>query len=792
MTAGTGPLRALLAAALVLLLLALPALWLRPVSGLEPLLPAGDAVLDRQMAFFTGRSLGRRLLLEAIGGDELARARVLEAAAQVALSHGALAPPVEDAAGLLRLTQRLATQAALLLDADDLRDLETLDVQRLSERLQALRELLLSPGGQELAAIAYRDPLGLVAGRLQALQRALGPQAGGPGALGGQGVVVHGEQPRSLLVFELDFEPADSARTAALLEALAAISVPADLRLEALGPHRSFRDNELQVRRDLIATLPLSLLLVLLVLVPLLRSPVVLAALHLPLVAAAAGAACALALAGPAVPAAVLGFAAGVLGIAVDYAIHGVHALRRGHHGQLARPLVLGYLSTAAAFAVLWTSQVPALRSLATAVIGGLGAALLCSLWLLPRLLSPAPVAQTGSWDAAAMRLLNLAESRPRYGAALALFVSVAALIGLVGLQVEDEPRRLDGSRPETITALAELERYWGGGGGHFLVGEGEDADRAVLALARARRACGLPPDPLGLLLPPAAVQEERRQAWRTWWPAQRPHFEALLAEAAAAAGVRAQAFAPGFEAYDRLAEAAPLAVATWDKTPAATLIGQLLQPAGSGFQALAPLRGEDAATLDAIAQRAAAEGAWLASRRVLGAALVRAVGDELLRLAGLTVVAIALVLILLLRRPRAVLTVLLPPVAALLWTFGALGWLGVALTPLHVLTATFVAGIGLDDAVFLAEPARRRRAIVPVLATTVTSVAGSAALIAAGHPIIHAVGIALVLGMSCCLLACLLLSPWLGGTRKYSEIQGEFGKRAGNMRYDVLPNGPT
>jgi predicted RND superfamily exporter protein len=164
-------------------------------------------------------------------------------------------------------------------------------------------------------------------------------------------------------------------------------------------------------------------------------------------------------------------------------------------------------------------------------------------------------------------------------------------------------------------------------------------------------------------------------------------------------------------------------------------------------------------------ATSAAAHGddrVWLAARILLGRQLVSAIGQELLAMGGVILLAMLTVLSLLLRKPRAVLAVAIPPLAALTWSFGMLGYMGVALMPMHVLVATFVAGIGIDDAIFLGDGEQRSHALSPVLATTITSVAGVGAMALAGHPMVSAMGQSLLIGMTSCLIACLLFCPFL------------------------------
>jgi predicted RND superfamily exporter protein len=117
-------------------------------------------------------------------------------------------------------------------------------------------------------------------------------------------------------------------------------------------------------------------------------------------------------------------------------------------------------------------------------------------------------------------------------------------------------------------------------------------------------------------------------------------------------------------------------------------------------------------------------------------------------------------VVVLLMRNVSRTIGVLLPPVIALVWTFGLMGWLNIELTPFTVLGAAFVGGIGIDSAIFLSQPHRRASALSPVMAASLTTVVGVSTLLLANHPMIYSIGQTLVIGMTASLIACVLITP--------------------------------
>jgi hypothetical protein len=166
----------------------------------------------------------------------------------------------------------------------------------------------------------------------------------------------------------------------------------------------------------------------------------------------------------------------------------------------------------------------------------------------------------------------------------------------------------------------------------------------------------------------------------------------------------------------------------------------------------------------EAELRAAGVEDVWVASRARLASRLVAVVRSDLARRGAWMAAGMIALIWLLERRPRRVLAIILPPLMALGWTFGLLGWLDAPLTAFTVIVAAFVAGIGLDNAVFLATPQHRAAALAPVLGCTVTTLLGVTSLATASNPLLANAGLALVIGLSACLLACLLLTALLMG----------------------------
>lgn len=730
-------------------------------STLAALLPDDDSHLGREVRFFATQRAAQLLAIEAWAitaeGDPVAELHAL----RPQLEPLGLLPLGDDGpAAFAQLESVLYEYLPQLLDPAVLAaQVDRLDGDGLRDHLARVRERASDPTDLFAATAAQGDVLGLAAAVLAPLREHLGAAAAD------QGVIPHGNGTHHLMLAELAFPPDDGERTIALmtqLDARIADAATRGVRIEPVGSHRHFRDNLVGLHADLLLSLPIGVLSIALVLWTLVRRPGALLALHLPALLAALGAVALLVICGQPVPLLLIGFAAGFLGVSIENALHMTVALQGGWQREVRHPLLVGYLTTAVAFAVLMASAISGLRSLGIMVMGGLILALLSSLFLLPDLVRPR--AGVPTWGLARRTLSRVASMPVVMRLGIVAVISLVCLPGLSRLRVIDDLRALDGSRPETMTALQEFLGRWDSfESSDFLVAHGPTLVAAQETYAAAQARLGGAPSLVDLLLPAPSVQAERLAAWNIFWKTHEERFTAGLQSALSERGFSATALSR--ERYRaRPVDDTWVDTQTWAHTPFAILVDQLVLRSGEHVRLAAPLA--DAREVEQVEQAKAALGdlphAWIASRRDLATALVDLVRSDLSRLAVWMAVAMAALVWLLERNVRSVIAILGPPALALAWCFGLLGWLGVPLSPFSVMVATFVAGIGLDNAVFLSRPQHREQAFAPVLACTVTTMLGVGSLMLAENPILRQNGIALTIGLGCCLIACLLLTPLL------------------------------
>lgn len=726
---------------------------------LRGMLPASDPAFVREMDFYARQGATRVLALETSGELQASKAVLTRALAELA-TLGLKPLEAGGPAAVVRAGEIIRTHLPALATPELLAEIEPqLAPEALDAYLKAFKERALRPDDSFTASAARRDLLALTGRLMQPLVQGLGgSERDGP--------FMRHVDGHLLIALEVPFDPQLMSRTAPLMDVVDRLMTEgkADgVTLEAIGSYRHFRDNLTAVYSDLSSSMPVAIILIALVLFSLIPNLRALAALHVPALLGMAGGVAAVTALGLDVPLPLLGFAAGMLGVAVDYGQHVIAAIRSGEGATIWRPLTITWVTTASAFAVLVTSTVPGIRVVGIMIIVGLGIALLAAIFLLPRLTPKLP--DRDRWLVVSQPLLAQCQRRPWVNWLITGVITAALAPGLLRLSFNDDLRSYDGSRPETWRALEQFLARWGSlSSSDFLVSQDADLGTALDDVAAARARIGYPASMVERLIPGPQAQAVNRAAWNAFWQRHATEFATNLATAAKANGLRVQAFAETLALYQPVDSVPPLSFSTWNGSAVEKLVGSYLGKLDDGtWQVASPVMKLKAPEVERIHNvlndRTADAPVWLACREHIGHSLIAVVSDDLTSRALAIVLVVLLVVSLIERNVRRVVAQLLPPAAALLWTFGVLGWMGMKLDPFAVLAAAFIGGIGIDSAVFLTH-SPRARTLSPVLAASITTIVGMMSLLSAQHPTIYTLGRTLLIGMSCCLVACLLITP--------------------------------
>jgi predicted exporter len=465
----------------------------------------------------------------------------------------------------------------------------------------------------------------------------------------------------------------------------------------------------------------------------------------------------------PSVHVLTLVFGASLIGIVIDYSVHGfVHQTapdpntarpsttqsgityidgslvgsaqaRRGT--GLLRALGLSLATSAAAYAALGMSGVPALSSVAIFSVGGLLGAWLTVVALLPLVTRHARPLRPGLIRYAVPVLLWSGRSlSPARALAWCLLIVAIGVIVLLG-RADDDPRRLIDLSPELVADAQAIAETWPEiNGSELLVLEADSIEQIYQSLNELRDAVGPGATITSLMdwLPSPAEQE-----------ANRARSARVLADGGPAEQVLSELGSESIS--ERLARMRDTLTKDTD-TPldAVALLRNkalglppLLARTNGQYVALALLSAATESGVDpGVARGAEHTTAEVYAAERDGVTLMNAVADTEAALgrqreASFTVLAagfaiVAMVLLIVYRRP-GVLVILGVPAGAVIGTLAILALLGTPLTLFHAVGLFLVLGLGMDYAIFLNEldataPDATRLAIVLSAATSLIS----------------------------------------------------------------------
>ncbi|MCB1057961.1 MAG: MMPL family transporter [Acidobacteria bacterium] len=811
------PWRALLAAALLSVLALLAAGRLHLDTDLTSLLPEGSpAAADYRV--FLERFGGFEkvfVIVEALPGEtegdpgpRATRAarrleELLAASPLVAAARSGVRPEDEGF-----LFEAALPRALLLLPDDRWREVvaERTAPAAVTERVARIRRSLTTPAGSFEAPLFKADPLGL-ATALPGLASASGGMPVDPLT----STFLAEDGATSLVIVQPAQSEIDAAGGRELLALLdrtfAQVRQEAEgpLELHALGGPLYAAQDEALLRGDLERTLTTSALGCALVLVAAFEGIVLplvcLAALAVALVwgAGLVG----LSLGG--VTGISVGFAAVIVGLGIDYGIHGATRFRQrllvgeppgtalvSTFERTGPGILTSALTTAVAFGVLALAHFRPLRELGVVVASGMlvvlagtavvGGALL-ALLPPPRRRRPGVV-----WRALGRGvgwLVVEARRHPRLVLALAAVLTAAAAVGLTGLRLDPDLRAL---RPVDHPALAGerllVERFGLGLDTATVAVPGASRGEALARAAEITELLRREAPPGVTLTSPAdwLPGEERRRA-RLEVLARGPGGAALsravdqLEAELRGAGLNPAAFRAGLAALRDLAVGK-------DPSPSAESpdwLDELVRVGPDGAWVAIALRlpsgtWADGAPPGLLAEiRRIAPGAAFASAVAIGPELRSLAARDLETLSAWALAAVALVVLLSFRGDwRATLLSMVPVTAASLWTLGGWALAGHSLDLVSLAVVPVMIGIGIDDGLHAVHGARRGGLAASVegagramALTTLTTVVGFGSLMLSRVPGLSHGGSLVALGVVASLLATLTLLPALEAVRR-------------------------
>ena len=658
--------------------------------------------------------------------------------------------------------EELLTYAPQLLPPRAYDDLaERLTPEGIREALAGIHRTIMSPHAFPMTTWLRRDPLGIRATALRPRERA-GKTPGFKTQIS-QGHFFSEDMQAAILILETPIGPTDHAGSVLLVDTLQEHlnTLPPSLKGTMIAAHLHTLSNQRIIRRDIGRTSLLATIFfgsMFLLFYRDIRSAAIFAT---PVLGILMGLAM-IGFSGMRLAAVVLGMCSMLAGIAIDYAIHVYVALTTSGKNlscrqavqRIQRPLWISALTTITPILVLTLSSIPGYRQLGMLATASILFSLLLATRIMPLLFSN----HTPTRKPISAAEPPIPTTPSRYILLpFAICLGVAATLASQ-IKVDLDFTRLSGTEAVILQNEADFFARWGSGpaGMGIVAVWDQDLDTARRANDIIYRHASDPahiPDAftsLSPLIPAEKTRQENAARWMAFWEQHASRVKAELASSGRDYDFSETAFDPF---WDNLYSGTDSAAFPFHNQLLKMLEKQFSYQEGNRHYLMSfyPDTPENNTVLTDIPPHPAQH--ILVSRRRLQDAFSTFIVRDLGRQATIALILIALLILGLVRPVRAIPLVLIAPLSGTAGMLAGLHLLGHPLTPITVLAGFLMAGNCFDYGVFMLEAWRcgnHRKVAHAIRLAWLTTAGGASLLLVAQHPVLHATGLALSLGVTC------------------------------------------
>lgn len=464
-------------------------------------------------------------------------------------------------------------------------------------------------------------------------------------------------------------------------------------------------------------------------------------------------------LTGAPITAVVLGMTSMLAGVAIDYGIHVYVALSARHKElptedvlqRLRHPLMLSAFTTIAPLASLLFSSIPGYRQLGLLGSCTLLFCLFLALRILPLFFSSKKAQSPSVPSEPSRRILSTRAVIVFYLAFLTISLFAASQ-----LHISLDFANLDGTEQAILKEEQAFLKRWHTGPGDTAIlavwsTNQEEARRANDLLYKRlqdQASVGASITSIAPVWPSEQTRRERVALWSDFWSRNAGPLRERLDRIAPTYGFSTNAFEPFFES---LAQGTDVTAFPLGIELLSTLSREFTRKDASQLMLLSFYTGDAATAIDAIKDLPGNHAC--VSRRTLQQDFAAAIRRDLSRQTILSLSAMGLLVVIMVRGFRAILLVLIPPVTGIICMLSGLTLAGKPLNPVSMISLLLLVGILIDYGVFMLEAWQHDSRTMIGRGLTLawlTTAGGAALLLVAQHPVLFTMGLSLSVGVTC------------------------------------------
>jgi len=569
------------------------------------------------------------------------------------------------------------------------------------------------------------------------------------------------------------------------------------------GGHLAAVENSSQIKRDVVMTIVISILTISILCYLVFHRLSLVLLMFLPVLFGATFASGLIRWINPNVCAISIGCGSMLIGISMDFGLHILYGadqlstLKTGRElisnvlKRLFVPIVMSALTTMAAFGVLQLSILPGYQDLGMFACFGIFGATLTALFFLPVIIQATlykkktvktrvKIDFTTFFDS----VLSPSEKYKKWSFIFILIVSIFALFGFQWLGFDGDIQKLNSLKPKTQADWDFIGSQLGNmiKSTTFMV-SGKDFEEALqrnelvqkqfIDYQRLGRIKGI--NSIAELLPSRLRQEKNRQRWLRFWS----HEKKLEIEESFVSACLKQKIRP--ESFERFWEDFPgdvpsILPSNYQRGLLGEMLGNSISEKNGRVSIMTKavlLREDMFKTLVAESKQSIPSFVGFSGIHFVSH-MVKLINYELRRLGIICLIVIFVFLFIVLRNIRIAVSIIIPLLVSLVWTFGIMGWLGLKFNMMNSMVIIFILGLIVDYGIFLVIVRKRIDAknkedrqqfghtCGAITISALTTLCGMGVLTIAGHPALHTIGFTALIGISSGYIAVFTITPLL------------------------------
>lgn len=594
------------------------------------------------------------------------------------------------------------------------------------------------------------------------------------------GLFMNEKEDSVLIIATTPVKTTDSTGSEALTKNLNELfaSLPEGIKADAIASQIYAAANSTTIKSDIFKVSIIGIVGLILIAFFFLRSMNILPILLAPVIAYGAGAA-AIGFVWQPTLAMIFGFAPILLGISIDYALHLYYVYaedcgdKKKTLSQVTKPILISAFSTILAFSLLLFSSVSGLKQLSFFIVVGLLATLCYTLLILPHFLSKTTKRKSSfPFSAIYEKAIYNLKGKYKSPAIIVIIIGLSLSVFMASKTTFQSHIREMGIRPNNLVAAeARINSIWGKKSESVMIfSMGNTINEALENAYKCQTFMaekGFQPS-LSILeiLPPISKQNANQENWAKFLEENSGNLQQSISEAGNNLGFSQDAFNPFYKFLEE--KPGYISYESITKLGLGSLLSQLYFTTNKDNKPkhiVVSIYPEEANEILQVANnKFTAYQSKIVSMDDMGKNLGTGLSNSFANFIILAIAAMAILLLLMLRKVWSTIYALLPALIGLVIMAASLSIMQISLGIFALAGALLVIGHGVDYGVYINHYQQNKSKGTPtaILVSGLTSLVGFGALITAEHPALHDMGISVFSGVLAAMITALFVVPLL------------------------------